>query len=43
MKKPTYTVFRKNIENNQQTEKLKSLQSLLKWMTDDSNTTTTQG
>ena len=32
----TYKVHRKNIENNQQIEKLKSLQNRLKWMIDDS-------
>ena len=31
-----YKVLRKNIENNQQTEKLKFLQNRLKWMIDDS-------
>ena len=32
----TCKVFRKNIENNQQTEKLKSQQNRLKWIIDDS-------
>ena len=32
----TYKVHRKNIENNQQIEKLKCLQNRLKWMVDDS-------
>ena len=31
----TYKVLPKNIENNQQIEKLKSLQNRLKWMIDD--------
>ena len=30
----TYRVLRKSIENNQQIEKLKSLQNRLKWMVD---------
>ena len=32
----TYKDLRKNIENNKQIEKLKSLQNRLKWMIDDS-------